>query len=253
MALHRIMIAEGTLEPGVRIDIVGDEAQHAARVKRLVQGDPLELLDGRGGLASATLDRIERRVQDKQWSITARIERVQRVPRTTPHIEVWSAVPKGPRLEEMIEGLSQAGCALWRPLLCERTIVEPREGKLSRLERVTRESAKQCGRAWILEIGEPISFSDALMPGMPPNRPVTLIADGAGSRVSEALPTPVTHARLLIGPEGGFSEPELTDADRAGIQRIRLGPHILRIELAAVLGAALLIERLSNQSPPADS
>lgn len=248
MSLHRIMIAEGKLECGAACLIEGDEAQHAARVKRLAEGDPLELLDGRGGIATATLERIERRAPNKQWSITARIQGVRLLPPVSPRIEIWSAVPKGPRLEEMIEGLSQSGCALWRPLICERTIVEPREGKLSRLERVTRESAKQCGRAWIMEIGEPIAFADALKPGTPTGPPATLIADAAGSSVAAALLTSLTHARLLIGPEGGFSERELADADDARIPRVRLGPHILRIELAAVLGAALLINHLAHAS-----
>jgi 16S rRNA (uracil1498-N3)-methyltransferase len=248
MALHRIMVAEGRLECGAACLIEGDEAQHAARVKRLTEGDPLELLDGRGRVATATLERIERRAPNKQWSITARVHSVRLLPPVSPRIEIWSAVPKGPRLEEMIEGLSQTGCALWRPLHCERTIVEPREGKLSRLERVTRESAKQCGRPWIMEIGEPISFREALQHPTTPDSPVTLLADATGSPAAAQGQIAASATRLLIGPEGGFSDRELADADEARIPRIRLGPHILRIELAAILGAALLINRLALAS-----
>ncbi len=245
MALHRIMITEGTLECGAACLIEGDEAQHAARVKRLAEGDPLELLDGRGGLATATLERIERRAPSKHWSITARVQSVRLLPPVSPRIEIWSAVPKGSRLEEMIDGLSQTGCALWRPLHCERTIVEPREGKLSRLERVTRESAKQCGRAWIMEIGQPIPFREALQLPLTPDSPLTLLADAGGSPTAPRVQSATPAARLLIGPEGGFSDRELADAEEARIPRIRLGPHILRIELAAILGAALLLNHLA--------
>ncbi len=233
------MIEDQPLEVGTPITIRADEAQHAVRVRRLVEGDSIEMLDGRGGLATAAIERIERLGRDKLWSLTVRIQAVDRIPQRFPTVEVCGATPKGSHLEEMIDGLSQIGCAGWRPLVCEHTVVEPRKGKLDRLERVTRESAKQCGRPWLLKIGEPISFHDAIKRA---HDTITVLAHADGRHASDALAADARAIRLLVGPEGGFSEREITLACASGIPLVRLGRHIMRIEVAAVVGAALLVE-----------
>ncbi len=226
------MLRGEALESGGVVRVCGEEAQHAARVKRVMEGDVVELLNGAGVVASARVARIVK--EGGVWALDARVEGVVRVERALPRVEVWSSAPKGPRLEDMIDGLSQVGCALWRPLLCERTVVDPREGKMSRLERVAVESAKQCAREWIMEIGGAIEFERAIDPA--PGRRV-LIADGAGEPGVPAGSAEVVV--LLVGPEGGFSERELGVA--GSIPRVRLGSHTMRIETAAVVGAAMLM------------
>ena len=222
------------LEPGATIQVRGEEAQHAARVKRLAEGDSIEILNGSGGVGAARITRIAKTAGE--WTIEVSIDAVEQREPARPRVEVWSSAPKGPRLEDMIDGLSQAGCAMWRPLLCERTVVDPREGKLSRLGRVAQESAKQCARAWVMEIGEAITFQAAT--ATPPGTRV-LIADAVGASIGGALRPPMERVVLLVGPEGGFSERELTHA--LGLTRVCLGPHTMRIETAAVVGAAMLV------------
>lgn len=236
MAAHRIFLPAQTLEPGVMISVSGDEAQHATRVKRLTQGDAIEVLNGTGQIASAIIERVGSR---KEHQLDLRIEAVESHPPPSPRVEVWSAAPKGARLDEMIEGLSQTGCVLWRALICERTIVEPREGKLARLERIAGESAKQCGRAWTMLIGEPVAFGDALAA---PGAERVLIADASGADVHELTRIACRSMRLLVGPEGGLSPAEVAAARAAGIEFVRLGPHIMRIETAAVVGCATLVQ-----------
>lgn len=255
MARHRILEEATRVEEGGEVVIVGDEAQHAARVKRLGRGDVIEILDGRGGIGTAMIEEVGRTStggRQSEWILRARVEGVMRVAPTTPRVEVWSAAPKGSRLAEMIEGLSQVGCALWRPLLCERTVVEPREGKMERLDRVARESAKQCGRPWIMEIGEPVELRGVVRAlgemgqgGDAQGR--VLVADGSGVALwklaIDGASSPATAhdvVRLLVGPEGGFSEREVSMMHEVGIERVALGAHIMRIETAAVVGAAML-------------
>ncbi|MBX3317823.1 MAG: 16S rRNA (uracil(1498)-N(3))-methyltransferase [Phycisphaeraceae bacterium] len=236
MAAHRIFLPFQVLEPGVTLSVSGDEAQHATRVKRLAQGDAIEVLNGAGQIASGIIERVGTR---KEHRLDLRIEGVESHPQPSPRIEVWSAAPKGTRLEEMIEGLSQTGCVLWRALICERTIVEPREGKLARLERIAVESAKQCGRAWTMRIGEPVAFGDALVA---PDGERVLVADATGVHVREVPRSACRSVRLLVGPEGGLSPAEIGAAEAAGIEVVRLGPHIMRIETAAVVGCATLVQ-----------
>ncbi len=130
----------------------------------------------------------------------------------------------------MIDQLSQLGAAAWRPLLTARG--ERTDFRTDRLERIAEEAAKQCGRAWTLEIGPPLPIAEALaLPG-------ALLADAAGRPASPLLGE---AAALLVGPEGGFTPEEIAAADAAGVPRLRLGAHILRIETAAAAGAAALL------------
>ena len=78
-------------------------------------------------------------------------------PAPKPRVTVLASAPKGDRLEAMIDGLSQVGASAYAPLASERTIVEPRQGKLDRLTRIAIESMKQCGRAWMLSAMTPKS------------------------------------------------------------------------------------------------
>lgn len=246
MGVHRIMQPHATLEPGASLAIRGDEAQHAARVKRLTEGDIVHVLDGRGATAAARITRIAK--SGGEWTLDLVIQSAERRTAPSPRIEVWSSPPKGPRLEDMIDGLSQAGCAAWRPLLTERTIVDPREGKLSRLERIAIESAKQCARPWIMEIGTALKFDDAIIA----NTDTTLlIADAEGAHPARLSPPKTGRIALLVGPEGGFSESELARATT--LQRLRLGPHTMRIETASVVGAALLVNALRDSTNEAET
>jgi 16S rRNA (uracil1498-N3)-methyltransferase len=69
-----------------------------------------------------------------------------------------------------------------------------------------------------------------------------VIAHPGGAPLDVATMPPTATAMLaLVGPEGGFTDDELCIADRAGVIRISLGPHILRVETAAIALAARLV------------
>lgn len=148
-------------------------------------------------------------------------------------MHVWSSAPKGDRLASMIEGLSQVGAASWSPMTTRHTIVEPGAGKIDRLERVAAESAKQCGRAWMLEIGRGGDLAAAL------ERERVVVADAAGDEYTSGGGD--VGVRVLIGPEGGFAADEIERARAAGARVCRFGAHIMRIETAAVVSAAMVI------------
>lgn len=234
MSLHRIFIPDpAALRPG-EVVIGGDEARHAARVKRLEAGDPVEVLDGAGQVASGAVQGVEK--HRDQWRVRVVIREIRRVEAVRPRLEVFAPAPKGPRLEAMIDGLCQAGAAAWRPLVTARTVVEPREGKLERIARVAAEASKQCARAWALEVGEPVALADAVSAG-------AVVADGSGETYR---PCGLPVIRLLIGPEGGWDGRELEAIRAAGARLARFGPHVMRVETAAVVGAAIVLDAESR-------
>lgn len=234
--VHRVFVQDAPLlAPGERVEVVGPEAEHAARVKRLGPGDAVALLDGRGTVAAARVESTGK-VGKGGWRLAAVVESVATAERVRPRVEVWSATPKGGRVDELVDGLSQVGAAAWSPLRAERSVVQPRETKLERLERIAWEAAKQCGRAWVLEIGRERSWEEAIAPEVGVR---VVLADASGGPYER---TGAEGVRVLVGPEGGWTEAELAAARAAGATIARFGPHAMRIETAAVVAVAVVLD-----------
>jgi 16S rRNA (uracil1498-N3)-methyltransferase len=163
-----------------------------------------------------------------------------------PHLEddggreiiLATAVPKGDRFGWMIEKATELGVARFVPLITERSVVLPGEGKLDKMRRTIVEASKQCGRARLMELAAPVAWPKFVATLLGPSR--GWIAHPEGEQI--AARRTISSARFVaaVGPEGGFSQAELELAIGAGATMISLGPRILRIETAALALAALL-------------
>lgn len=232
MALHRFF--HPLLGPGPQtILIEGEEARHAARVKRLRIGEAVEVISGEGRRAAATVSGIHK--QGQGWLVELAGEPSTEDPPLAPRVEVCSPAPKGDRLEQMIDQLSQIGAAAWRPLITDRSGPPPRAGRLDRLGRIAIEAAKQCGRSRLLQIGEPIALDAALRLD---GRTVQMLDAEGNPGLGDSKMTPY-NILILVGPEGGWTALERQAALDAGAHLARLGPLTMRIEVAAAVGAAL--------------
>lgn len=240
MSRHRLTLETTPPAPGTAFSLTGDEAWHAVAVKRVQAGDTVELLDGRGTVATATVTASEKRKRGAVLDL--RVESVRSDAPTSPRVEVWSAVPKADRAAHMIDQLAQAGAAVWRPLIAARSVTDA-DHKADRLQRIATEASKQCGRAWHLAIDPPVTVADATSWTVTHKPPACalLVADAGGAPPSD-LPR-ADHIAVLIGPEGGFTEDELAALRAAGAAPVRLGPHVLRTETAAVAAAVALLCR----------
>ena len=225
-----------TTQPaGDRAVLEGDEARHLTRVLRAKVGDTVSLFDGRGRewparVASLGRDRVELDTTEPT---------VDPVPVAIP-LTLAVALPKGERQKWMVEKLTELGAARLVPLETTRGVAEATASAQARLERVVVEACKQCGRNTLMEIaaGHPLK---RLLAEVPAGACVVIAhPDGTPLDVA-AIPTTATEIIALVGPEGGFTDEELGTADRAGVIRISLGPHILRVETAAIALAARLV------------
>ena len=225
-----------TTQPaGDRAVLEGDEARHLTRVLRAKVGDMVSLFDGRGRewparVASLGRDRVELDTTEPT---------VDPVPVAIP-LTLAVALPKGDRQKWMVEKLTELGAARLVPLETTRGVAEATASAQARLERVVIEACKQCGRNTLMEIaaGHPLK---RLLAEVPAGACVVIAhPDGTPLDVA-AIPTTATEIIALVGPEGGFTDEELGSADRAGVIRISLGPHILRVETAAIALAARLV------------
>ncbi|HYE03060.1 MAG TPA: RsmE family RNA methyltransferase [Phycisphaerales bacterium] len=235
--MHRVFAdAVGGIEVGGLVRLEGDEAHHAVRVRRAGVGETIEVLDGRGTVARGLVEAAERARGGA--ALVVRLVEVSRVEPVRPEVEVCGATPKGSRLDDMIDGLSQVGATAWRPLGTGRGVVEVGPGRLDKVARRAAEASKQCGRAWLLRVGAPVEL------GMVRREPgeELVLADASGEAyAARGGGGGAGLVRLLIGPEGGFSPEEIGAARRRGARVCRFGPHAMRVEVAAVVAAAVVL------------
>lgn len=242
MSRHRVH-ADSFPNSG-KLIVDGEEAHHALRTRRLGVGESLDVLDGRGRVADAVLVESTHLGRGR-WTMTLDIRDVRELPRPAPAIELLTGVPKGARLEALIDGASQAGAASWQPLIARRAVVDPGLGKLERLTRVAAESGKQSGRPWFLEIREPVRLPEAL--ATVGQGVALVIADASGRAYT---PTGARYIRVLIGPEGGFEPGEIDDALNAGGTVACFAEHTMRIETAAIVAVGVILDQECRAAPP---
>jgi 16S rRNA (uracil1498-N3)-methyltransferase len=232
--MHRVFIDTPLPTSPASIQVDGDDAAHTLLVKRMDVGDRLEVLDGLGGIALGTITHATKAKRHAHMALD--LTNIRRLPPAQPIIHVCSAVPKGDRAAQLIDQLAQVGAASWRALDTDHGVAEAGNHKLDRFARIAREASKQCGRAWLLRIDDPVTLDVAIV--APPGTRV-LVADATGQPPRAAAPQVIT--RLLIGPEGGWSAREREVFARAGTPSIAAGPHVMRIETAAVAAAVALM------------
>ena len=240
-----LQLATSKLVATVELD--GSEAHHLLHVLRAKVGDRVGLFNGQGDEALADIAKIGKR------SAELRIIECWSTPLDIGEIVIATALPKGDRADWLIEKATELGVTRLIPLRTERSVVEPRESKLQRLEQIAVSACKQSGRSRLLKIDPLTSLSDLLRTSAsaPQTQRLVLADPRATQTLSEWLASTGNAAPALIaliGPEGGFTTDEHSAAIAAGAASVRIGPHILRIETAALAIAAAI--QCSNRGKP---
>lgn len=223
------LIAETVLE------LPDDVVHHWCRVLRAAVGDTAVLFDGQGREADAVLEQISKR------HASARIGAV-RQPRTESpcHTHLGLVMSKGDRLDYALQKAVELGVSTLTLLTSERGEVrwrgdEQTEKKRQHVQRVLISACEQSGRNTLPACHGPMTLTDWL-PQVVAEQKWVLAPSVTGG--PSATPRPNSVA-LLIGPEGGLSSAEITQAIAAGFQPWQLGPRVLRTETAPV--AALTV------------
>ena len=219
-----------------RAILTGSEAHHVLHVMRLNVGDEVILFDGSGKQFAARIDSLGR--QEIELAV---LERQEIDVELRGELTVGVALPKAERQRWLVEKLTEIGANRLVPLRTRRSVVHPDEKSLGKLRRAVIEASKQCGRNRLMQIQPLISFEDFLASA--PDDADRWLADIRGT--TAAIREETTHPiYLTVGPEGGFTDDEVTDAQGRGWQAMSLGARILRIETACLVLASLAAQRL---------
>jgi len=229
------LFVEGDLAAGRRLELSEAQAHYLTSVLRLRPGARLLVFNGRDGEWAATIDEAKKR------SVTLALDEQTCPQEDGPDLDYLFAPLKRSRLDYMVQKATEMGVRSLTPVITERTIAERVNGERMRANVI--EAAEQCGILRVPDVKAPARLSDALA-GWDAARRLIFCdeeqAEGHGP-VETLSQTPPGPLAVLIGPEGGFSQPERARLLALPfVVPLSLGPRIMRADTAAVAALALV-------------
>ena len=250
--MPRFFVRKNQIENGI-IAILGDDAHHISRSLRMAKGDRIVVCDMQKTEYDCVLeeflpDRVLARIEDQRQSLTE----------APFSATLYQALPKGEKLDGIIQKSVECGVASIVTFNSERCIAKEKgdeENKLKRRNRIAEEAAKQSGRGIVPAVHPTVSFGEMLKRASAAD--IALFCyEGDGT---ESLKSVMAQKReligsqsvggelnisLVIGSEGGFSLSEVQKARDAGLIPVGLGKRILRTETASSFVLSCLVYEL---------
>ncbi len=243
MAEGRRLFAPELPRDGGVLRLPVESARHA-QVLRLRVGDRVRLFDAAGSEADAEILDVARD------AMSCRAEAPRSVPERTRRVTLLLGVPKAPKLETIVRMMTELGVHALCFVLTERSVPKLAHDspKLERCKRIAREACAQSGQARALEIHGPEEL--ALVAARAPADAARVVFWENATQTLDAAFASVAAAEDLhdvwavVGPEGGLSAAEIDQLTPLGYQQVGLGEGILRVDTAAVVASALLLDRM---------
>lgn len=235
------------VEPGAlvseQIVLGGAEGRHAAKVRRLRAGEQVDLADGTGALAHCVITAagVE--------SLTLTVHERTTAPAPTPSFTVVQALPKGDRGELAVEVLTEVGVdeiVPWQAVRCVTKWTGDRgERSAQRWAAHAREAAKQARRPRVPRVAS-VASTAQVVDRLRAAELAIVLHEGASDPLATVMLPSAGEVVLVVGPEGGIDESELSAFAAAGASTSRLGPEVLRTSTAGVAALAALLARTSR-------
>ena len=233
------------------VTLTGDDAHHISRSLRMAVGEQITVCD---------MQKFEYECELTDFlpdCVRARILQTLHCDTEPPYRAVlFQALPKGDKLDSVIQKAVECGASEITTFESERCIVRAKDGaedkKVERRRRISLEAAKQCGRGIVPQVHATVSFREAIAQASSADIPLFCYeGDGTESlssvlrkRKAVSADGTVPTVSIVIGSEGGFSKAEAEAAIAAGMHPIGLGKRILRTETAAAFVLACLVYEL---------
>jgi len=232
------LLLPGALAAGQRVELTGDEYHYLVRVLRKTPGDRFPGIDALGTRWSMEIERDD---GDRLVLGAHEPESAAGTDAVFPRVTLYQAVPKGNKLDDVVRQLVQFGVHRICPIITERTIARPEPGsaRLDRWRRISREAVQQSGADQPVEILDPKPLAGV----RPEDHALSFVLHQeplAQASLHGYLGTIPDAVELVVGPEGGFADSELSSLLDSGFEPLWLGPQVLRSESAALFAAAAL-------------
>jgi 16S rRNA (uracil1498-N3)-methyltransferase len=223
------------------VRITGEDVKHIARVMRSQIGDKIIVSDGISKVAITEIVILEQQeVQSRiiEWLTSQAEPKLQ--------VTIAQSLPKGDKMEIVIQKCTEIGATTFLPFLSERTVVQydrkKEEKRTERWRKIVKEAAEQAHRDVVPQVLSPVSWKQ-LLASLADFDLVCFcyekengqqLRDIVAPFVDSMSPDQQYRVAIVVGPEGGFSEAEVLAAEATGATSIGLGRRILRTETAAM-------------------
>lgn len=233
--MRRIFLSDHEIKAGF-ITIKGEKARYLSTVLRCITGDPLIISDNTGDSYSARI------IHATKKEIEAEIIERRYFDAESPlHITLLQGILKGEKMDFVVQKAAELGVKDIIPVITGRSQVRETR-KLQRWKKIAEEASRQSGRNVIPSIHDAVDL-DGLFTASPlvPDKGVIFWENG-GIGLSEVIAGFKGRDKIKIftGPEGGFSEEEITAASANGFVAATLGKRVLRAETAAITALSII-------------
>ena len=217
----------------------GDEGFHAANVRRIRPGEELDLGDGAGTVAHCVVEDVGK------GRLTAKVLDRTTVPSSAPSVTVVQALPKSDRSELAIELATEAGAdafVAWQASRCVarwESAAKVDKG-LRRWGAVARSAARQSRRPYIPSVSGLVSTAELAQRVCDDGATTLVLHESATVKLTELAMAQADSLLLVVGPEGGIADEEISALSDAGATAVRLGPTVLRTSTAAAVALGAL-------------
>jgi 16S rRNA (uracil1498-N3)-methyltransferase len=236
--LHRFYVPTDTADEPGEVLLPEEEAHHAARVVRVRPGERVALVDGRGREWPGTVARVDRR------EVAVDASPCRRAEAPSARLTLFQAwLKRDKHIEEIVWRGTELG--VWDFVFFRAAHSERPVSYDEKWLRIAQEACKQCGRLWLPSFSVAPSLPKALE-GFE-GRLLLASADEPPVPLREALDSGL--AGLVVGPEGDFTDEERAEALKRGARCISLGSTTFRAEVAAFVGATLVLYELGQLGP----
>lgn len=218
------------------LEIRGERHHYLTRVLRLEPGDALQVFDGEGRAFAAKVTAIEADLATVALGEPVEASRA-------PRIAIVQGLPKGDKLEWIIQKGTELGAWAFAPATTERAVVklDPKRAadRQQRWQKIAEEAARQCGRSDVPQVQPVRPLLDAVA-AFPDAQVLVLDEEERALRLSEAVRREEGPRVLVIGPEGGLSREEVAALVARGALPVTLGQRVLRTETASLAALSVL-------------
>jgi 16S rRNA (uracil1498-N3)-methyltransferase len=246
MRMTRVHVGT-TLTPGSSVELPPDTASHLAKVLRARVGDELILFNGDGREFNGTIEGV------RGSRVSAFVGDGRAVNRESPlAITLIQSVPRGDRMDFIVQKATELGVARIVPVLSQRSVVRldaaQAESKAIHWRAVAVSACEQCGRNSLPKIDGVRPLLHYLGEAAPCTGPRLVLEPESAPQppTPRAAGVAVFDAQIAIGPEGGFASDELEAFRVAGFTQEGMGPRVLRTETAAIAAVVRLQTRYGD-------
>ena len=226
--------------------IEGEDVKHISKVLRCRIGEELEVCDNNNNEYICEITNIDK--NQVELNIVEKVD-IQR--ESDLKIKVYQGLPKGPKMEMILQKLTEVGVDEIILVQTKRTVVKvddkKEDKKLERWERIIYEAAKQSKRGKIPSLRGVLTFKEALADMKENDFNIAPYENERTKSIKQAIKgVNINTMGIFVGPEGGFEESEIEAIEEIGGKSVSLGPRILRTETASLVASSIALYELSD-------